>query len=275
MADDEMTEDDWKGHARHVVAAMRGHTEPFVTPISYEKPVTAEEPDNVPRLSGTGSFISLFNRRFLLTNEHVLGDGQQNAWFPNLAHGLPGSNDKHGITRTPLFAPFPIDCAINLVADDVWATNHHAQTISDAQFTWAHAPVAREILFFRGYAQEHSSFHFETLIDRSMSYATQEMADLPAGLNERYFFALHHSPEHAEMLDGSGHLPLPPGFSGSTVWDTRYLACLAANKPWTPAEARVTGVVCRWRSGDTGIVVLRVEHLRSWLLNAFNGMSRP
>ncbi|WP_198670742.1 hypothetical protein [Oceanicella sp. SM1341] len=129
---------------------------------------------------------------------------------------------------------------------------------------------AREILFFRGYAQENSHFHFEHLLSGSTSYATQAMEETPIGLDERFFFALHHTTEKAEMLDGVGHLPLPPGFSGSMVWNTRYVECLQAGKPWTPEEARVTGVVCRWRSGDTGIVVLRVEYLRSWLLNATN-----
>ena len=74
------------------------------------------------------------------------------------------------------------------------------------------------------------------------------------------------------MIDGNRHLPLPPGFSGSAVRNTRYVECLASGMQWTPSEARVTGVVYRWRSGDTGIVVLRVEHPRSWLLNALNEM---
>lgn len=95
------------------------------------------------------------------------------------------------------------------------------------------------------------------------------------GLDGRYFIALHHSPEHAEMIGGVEHLPpLSPGFSGSTVWCIRYVECLRAGQPLTPAEARVTGIVCRWRTGDTGIVVLRVEYLRSWALNAMSEMHR-
>ena len=172
-----------------------------------------------------------------------------------------------------LSAPFPIDCAICPLPDPVWERTRTAAPIPERLITWAHVPVAREILFFRGYAQENSHFHFEHLLSGSTSYATQAMEETPAGLDERFVFALHHTPEKAEMLDGAGHLPLPPGFSGSTVWNTRYVECFQAGKPWTPEEARVTGVVCRWRSGDTGIVVLRVEYLRSWLLNAMNEMA--
>ena len=82
-----MTEDEWKAHARHVVKEMQGFTAPFVSPISYEKP------GDVPRLSGTGSFIELFGRKFLLTNEHVILDLGKSVEMPNLAHGLPGTDN--------------------------------------------------------------------------------------------------------------------------------------------------------------------------------------
>lgn len=104
-----------------------------------------------------------------------------------------------------LSAPFPIDCAICPLPDTVWETRQTAASIPERVITWAHVPVAREILFFRGYAQEDSHFHFEHLLSGSTSYATQAMEQAPIGLNERFFFALHHTPEKAEMLDGVGH----------------------------------------------------------------------
>jgi len=260
-----MTEDEWKAHARIAVATMKTFTAPFVSPISYEKP------GDIPRLSGSGSFIDLFGRSFLLTNEHVLIDNTGNR-MPNLAHGLCGTEDVYKMTCGELSAAYPIDCAIVPIPKHVMCSQNQARAIPESLITWAHVPIPREILFFRGYAQEDSSFHFENLLSGSTSYGTQEMEVPPIGIDTRFFFALHHSPENAEMIDGEGHLPLPPGFSGSTVWNTRYVECLRAEKPWTPAEARVTGVVCRWRTGDAGIVALRVEHLRSWLLNAVSEM---
>ena len=262
-----MTEDEWKEHCRKAVTAMKGFTAPFASAVSYEAP------DDLPRLSGTGSILELQGRRFILTNEHVLLDEKTGSERPNLAYGLAGTESVFRMDRGFLSAPFPIDCAICPLPEPVWEMTSTAAAIPERLITWAHVPVAREILFFRGYAQENSHFHFEHLLSGSTSYATQAMEEAPAGLDERLFFALHHTPEKAEILDGVGHLPLPPGFSGSTVWNTRYVECLLAGKPWTPEEARVTGVVCRWRSGDTGIVVLRVEYLRSWLLNAANEMA--
>lgn len=261
-----MTEDDWKQHARRVAMEMREFTAPFVSPISHEKAGTE------PRLSGTGSFVELFGRRFLLTNEHVVFDEQADDYLSSLAHGLFGTADACRILNGALSAPYPIDCALIPIPEPIWQLPHCARAIPESYFDWAHAPESREILFFRGYAQENSSFHFENLITGSTSYATQEMDAIPAQLDKRFFFALHHSPEKAEIIDGLSRLPLPPGFSGSTVWNTRFVEFLVAGKPWTSDEARVTGVVCRWRSGDAGIVALRVQHLRSWLLNALGEM---
>ena len=262
-----MSEDEWKQHARQVVADMQDFTAPFVSAVSYEKP------DDEPRLSGSGSFIDLFGHRFLLTNEHVLNDQQTGQPLPNPAFGMHGTDEVFRMLNGSLGAPYPVDCAIIPVSDAVWSRSHMAEAIPEERFNWTHAPTNREILFFRGYAQETSSFHFENLFSAGTSYGTQIMEEEPTGPDRRFFFPLHHSPEKAEMINGQGHLPLPPGFSGSTVWDTRFVECLHSGTKWSPEEARVTGIVCRWRSGDTGIEALKIEHVRSWLLDAFHQMS--
>lgn len=267
MSDLNMSEDEWKQHARQVVAEMQDFTAPFVSAVSYEKP------DHEPRLSGSGSFIDLFGRCVLLTNEHVLNDPQTGLPLLNPAFGAHGTEHVFRILSGTIGAPYPVDCAIIPVPDPIWSSLHMAQAIPEERFHWAHVPTNREILFFRGYAQETSSFHFENLFSVGTSYGTQIMEEPPIGPDRRFFFPLHHSPEKAEIINGQGHLPLPPGLSGSTVWDTRFVACLRDGTKWSPEEARVTGIVCRWRSGDTGIEVLKIEHIRSWLLDAFHQMS--
>lgn len=267
MSDLIISEDEWKKSARQVVKEMQAFTAPFVSAVSYEKP------NDEPRLSGSGSFIELFGRRFLLTNEHVLHDQQSDLLLPNLAFGAHGTDEVFRMANGTLDAPYPIDCALIPVPDQIWYRPNKAQAIPEEKFNWAHVPIDREILFFRGYAQENSSFHFENLFNAGTSYGTQIMEEPPVGPDRRFFFPLHHSPEKAEMVNDQGHLPLPPGFSGSTVWDTGFVACLNNGMPWSPEQARVTGIVCRWRSGDTGIEALKIEHIRSWLLDAFHQMS--
>ncbi|WP_156405501.1 hypothetical protein [Sphingomonas sp. Root710] len=262
-----MTDDEWKRHAHKAVSAMQAFTAPFVSAISYENT------NDVPRLAGTGSFVELFGRRFLLTNEHVFYDPLTGQPRSNPAFGAHGTDDVFRMLYERVSVPYPIDCAIVPVPDNIWLRSHQARTIPLEASNVAHVPVAREIMFFRGYAEEASSFHFENLISGATSYGTQVIEEPPAGPDRRFFFPLHHSPEKAEMIDGPGHLPLPPGFSGSTVWDTRYFACLEQGTAWTPEEARVTGIVCRWCTGDMSIEVLKVEHIRSWLLDAFHQMT--
>lgn len=57
-----MIEDAWKDHCRKAVTAMKGLTAPFGSAISYGAP------DDLPRLSGTGSVLELLGRRFILTD---------------------------------------------------------------------------------------------------------------------------------------------------------------------------------------------------------------
>lgn len=59
----------------------------------------------------------------------------------------------------------------------------------------------------------------------------------------------------------------PEGFSGSLVWNTNFVRCLRDNIAWSPEHARVTGIACRWVTGEPGIRVLRVEHIRAFLLD--------
>ena len=59
-----MDEPKWKAKAADVVLRMREFTKPFVCPISYD--------NGQVKLQGTGSFLSLLDKTFLLSNEHVL-----------------------------------------------------------------------------------------------------------------------------------------------------------------------------------------------------------
>jgi hypothetical protein len=183
MSDLTMSDDEWKKCARQVVAEMEAFTAPFVSAVSYEKP------NDEPRLSGSGSFIDLSGRRFLLTNEHVLYDQQTRLPLPNPAFGAHGTDEVFRMVNGTLGAPYPTDCAIIPVPDVIWHRPHWAQMIPEERFNWAHVPSDREILFFRGYAQENSSFYFENLLRSGTSYGTQIMEEPPVGPDRRFFLS--------------------------------------------------------------------------------------
>lgn len=77
-----------------------------------------------------------------------------------------------------------------------------------------------------------------------------------------YHFALHYSPDKATSADGNSSLPDPHGFSGSLVWDTKYVACRQSNRKWCPEMAEVTGIAWGWPSSEACILVTKVEHLK-------------
>jgi hypothetical protein len=151
------------------------------------------------------------------------------------------------------------------------AVPHQSQPIQPNQFALTHAPAENELLFFKGYAGENSIFAFENLDTKASSYTTQAIKDVESA-DDRYFFLLHHKPEEIQFLDKKGRFENPSGFSGSLVWDTGYVEALSKGDSWKPEHARVTGMVCRWQTGDAGILVLRIEHLRSYLLHAIEDL---
>lgn len=57
----------------------------------------------------------------------------------------------------------------------------------------------------------------------------------------------------------------PGSFSGSLVWNTRYLEITNAGESWSPEDAVVTGMLRRYDSNTATLLALRVEHLREWL----------
>jgi hypothetical protein len=114
--------------------------------------------------------------------------------------------------------------------------------------------------------------HAHTMADNAQSAIVIEQKETAEGVDERYFFLLHHKPEEIRFLDQKVRFSNPSGFSGAIVWDTGYVNCLNNGESWTPDMAQVAGMVCRWVTGDPGIKVLRIEHLRSYLLYAIEDL---
>lgn len=250
-----------KDDVAHVTDQMRAFTKPFYGPISYE-------PDERTVChSGTGNFVEFFEKKFILTCAHtVLAKNK-------LAFRLPGTEEYLAAPLKFASVDPPWDAAIGRLSDAVWyGKRHEARTVRDNQFEPMHSADKRELLFFKGYAGENSKFAFDTLKTDGTAYVTQ-VAEIPASPREqRFFFFLSHKPEETVFMDFKVLFQSPEGFSGALVWNTGYVEARVRDQPWQPDMAKVVGMVCRWITGDPGIKVLRVEHLRSWLLGGLEGM---
>lgn len=250
-----MDVDEWAAMNATVTAAMREHVMPFVTPIS--KVITHEEGE----LLGTGSYCSFQGRTYLLTNEHVACE----LALGSLDHQFFGSDEVFRLPNPFVAWPHPEDVAASAIDRSVWAAvTHQAQAVPEVRFATRHAPVERELLFLAGHAGQRSKFFFKNLFSPGTAYLSQEEA-LPADprCNAAYHFAILYRPDVAQTAPGEkAELPTPPGLSGSLVWDTKAVACLAKGQEWSPDLAEVTGIIWGWPSSEGCLIVTRVEHIR-------------
>ena len=85
-------------------------------------------------------------------------------------------------------------------------------------------------------------------------------------------FEIFWEPENSEFSGGTSEnakpqirFDDPAGFSGSLVWNTRYLEMTAEGRKWSPEDAVVTGILRRFDPDTKSLLVLRAEHLRNWV----------
>lgn len=84
----------------------------------------------------------------------------------------------------------------------------------------------------------------------------------------RFHFGIDYKPNLAINVIGSYGLPCPPGLGGSAVWNMRFVESRSVGEPWTPACARITGIVWGWPSDLGCIIATRAEYVWSFLFSA-------
>jgi hypothetical protein len=100
------------------------------------------------------------------------------------------------------------------------------------------------------------------------AYCSQEKE----GTGDAHIFEVLLSPRNATVTTGTdaavrGRFKYddPAVFSGSLIWNTRFveLGCNISN--WSPSDAVITGLLRRYDSDTGTLLVWRVEHLLTWL----------
>jgi len=255
------TKEEWDAALPTVVEAMTSHLRPFRSPIFED---FGDHCDGW----GSGSYLKLGERVFILTNEHVARARKEGRM---LIHQFLGEEDFRPIAGDHVEHEWPLDLALLPVDGEAWRqSNNQSRAISINQISLAHLPVTGEILTFTGFSGQEAKFYFNTM-NYTGTCSTSREVELPADerFNNRFHFGLDYRPDLAKTVIGDKGLPLPPGLSGSTVWNTRFVEARMAKRSWTPELAVVTGVVWGWPSGVGCVVATRAEYLRSFLLGAF------
>ena len=260
------TKGEWEAAVAEAMPKMQSCVGDFLAPIS--KHLTDHA-----MLEGTGTYISLAGRTFILTNSHV-ADVRSGTQI--LIHQLKDREQLVPIIGNHFAIPLPQDVALLPVDAAAWAAaDHSSRAITAGMILPKHEPAPTELLFFMGFAGSRQSFRYETLITPITPYASREIP-LPSGdarFKAAYHFGLDYNPGLAVSLGPGPGLPLPPGLSGSLVWNTRIVECKLIGRPWTPAEARVTGLVWGWPSNVGCLVATRAEYLVAVIADAADQVS--
>jgi hypothetical protein len=251
------TKEEWDAASETVTREMNAYLAQFVTAVSKDHGDHGE-------LVGSGTYIEIAGRTVILTNEHVAAEKKSG----HLIHRFHDLGNLYRSTGDHLIAPAPADIAILPISSTMWkATDHKAKAITKNMILPAHKCLEGELFVFMGFAGARSTFAFNTLFTRATSSVAREVP-LPTN-DSRFDAAVHlgvdYKPDLATKIEGSYDLPPPPGFSGSTLWNTRFVECSIAGTPWTPEQARVTGLVWGWPTNHGCIVATRAELLHGFI----------
>jgi hypothetical protein len=123
------------------------------------------------------------------------------------------------------------------------------------------------MLFFRGFAGENSAYGFSVHDTFGSAYVTQEVN----GSRTATTFALPWVPSLMRYANDTGRdatqrvkFNLPPGLSGSLVWNTRYQEVTLAGGTWHPNDAVVTGLLYRWDEGER-LHAISIDRIKAWI----------
>ncbi|MGJ7500313.1 hypothetical protein ACSFBF_08125 [Variovorax sp. ZT5P49] len=161
------TEDEWNAAIPGVVAAMTDFLHPYRTAIYEHKGEYGEG-------WGSGSFLRLGDKVFILTNQHIARIREESRM---LAYQLDGQEDIRAIAGNHTAeCPWPLNLAVLPVDIEAWpdATNK-SRPITVEQIELWHDPVPTELLAFTGFAGQNTSFHYNTLFSKGTCYTAREI----------------------------------------------------------------------------------------------------
>lgn len=256
-----MERKDFERMALRVNDKMREHAFPFVAAVSRETgPAEGEH-------LGSGLYLRLYGQTYLLTNAHVARHIQ------NGSLGLQLASDQNAVRITnPIQAiSAPFDLALTRIDQRIWsAATRQRDDLPAERLAAKHDPVDKEFLFILGYSGERTYFSptFQTLSVQGTPYLTQESKTPPSWLSPMHF-AVPYLPDRAiSMSPNAKGLPAPPGISGSPVWNTRFHEHVMQNQPWAVDDSQITGTVFGWDPASGHLLAVRIEHVRSFVLDA-------
>lgn len=265
-----------------ILAGMKRFAAPYTCAVFGYRPDDTADPPG--QLQGTGSFVRLAGRNLVLTCHHV----EREATTGGQHLVVAGVGEGQGLRLDSPFstAKLPIDAAAAAIEPEDWIRNFpNALAVPQASLAATHTPEHEEALCIFGVPGDEAKALYGQHVGRGLSALLVECAP-PAGLtravrafNPKYHFCMPYSPATLTAVPGSrvSVLPMPAGLSGSLVWNTRFREVSAQGRLWTPADARVTGLLWGWHSPSGVLLATRIQHVSAFLhgaLEALQGSTR-
>ena len=247
----------WAAMSGLVADRMKVFTRPYVNILAGGNGIHTEV--------GTGTFIENGQVQ-IITCEHVARLDPR-AYTLNASDGTsvqlecgPWRADRN-INR---------DIALSTLEDQEWdKARADSRPLPMSKFAQRHEAVPYELLFFRGIAGKNADYVGSFGVDAIITgYISREEKD--SGDNN--IFEMLWSPGETVLSPGTDEevkrrvkYDDPAGFSGSLVWNTRFVEKGCDVNAWCPQDAVVTGLLRRFDPDTQTLLVWRIEHLNEWL----------
>lgn len=226
--------------------------------------------------NGTGSLVDVNGVKVLLSNEHTIKNERLQYSFPNHDRYVSGAYAKWVIDH-------PTDVGLSRIPDETWSMyGEGAFAIPLNRFALRHDTCPNEILWTAGFpgarVKQLAATYAVAQVLSTQEHIFREGDVLHEQFDPAYHFGVGYSPEKAQRFDehdtSSPGLSVPPGLSGSLVWNSRRLECFYAGRQWEPSMALVTGIIWGWPNSDY-LIATKVEHFRDFLIEASQLPSTP
>ena len=251
-----LTTEEAKKEAEHIAHAMKRRTHAALAAVFGVRA------DGTGDLVGTGTYLAVDGKPYLLTASHVLAEITK---YPMLAH-----NAGHGNRPAALKTPFCVlpDKMYDLGLAQIDPAKLPEDIIPGDE-TWL-APssdddaLERDIVFIHGWPGERSRFFAMAngVNSESLPYWTA------GGGNSSYpwfdpsiHIAIDYPTEGVDESGRSVRLPDPHGLSGSAIWKSNR----SENPNWFTEMAKIVGVAFAWDQPAKSLIAIRVEEVSKFL----------
>lgn len=239
-----------------VVKRLKVHTGPYLSQICG---VDAAGPQFV----GTGNIVRFGSNNFVLTAAHVL-DQVDADYGPQCAFTIGDDNEVVPLNATVAQWPIPKDLAAAVIDVD----GHEESILQESCFAPNSDNVDDSDLYvvhgFPGSQTISTTFGGGHVIARTLPFGCYF---LPKSSWSQFDPKLHIAVSYSadNNTDEQGHTvatPMAQGMSGSLLWKSNAVGRLSE---WSPADARVVGLVHHWSQSGQCLVATRIEYVRGLL----------